>query len=396
MRENVRLNSYTTAKGGHKTKKLYQGFKIPIYPTSQQQLVLQKFFNAKIIAYNWGLETQRKILNAKKKLLNQKELTAAFVDKTKKSSEFTWMRDLGISRHMFYYAFDDLNNTLHDYLTHEKAFKNKYAGSPKFKSTRDTKKTFGQRNDMKLIVSDNQVQVAKLGKIYADKELLSRVGKIYKPNQLVSIRFTFDGDNYYVSFNKRIVHPDLVTEGKSIGIDLGIKTWATSSEGINLSYPEKRLKPQLKKLRQVNQKIAHSNPSTKHRQKLYANRRKITRHITAIMRNLIQNYISELLGIKPRKIVMENLAVKGMNRSPLWNHKLKYSQFRYFRDEMEYRCTREGIEFVLADRFYPSSQICSNCGHKQKMTLDKRVYKCPKCRQEIDRDLNAAINLSKF
>jgi putative transposase len=95
---------------------------------------------------------------------------------------------------------------------------------------------------------------------------------------------------------------------------------------------------------------------------------------------------------------IEDLNVSGM----LKNHKLAgaiadggFYQFRFyqFRRQLEYKCEWYGSKLTLIDPWYPSSQICSNCGHQQKMPLDKRQYDCPSCHVSIDRDLNAAINL---
>ena len=374
--------------------KLYQGYKIQIYPNDTQKNQLLRLFNSKIIAYNWGMDVQRNRLKNKEKLYNRKELTSMFMDKIHKEEDIQLQ---GISRNLYWYAFDDLNNTIHDWLTHSRAFASKHAGSPRYKSLNDRVKTFSQRNDQKLIVSSSQISIAKIGKVYANKESILRVGEIYKPSQLASIRFTYTGDKYFVSFNKRISHPDIIESGVSIGIDLGIKVWATSSVGLNLYYPTSIFNGLNSKLRRVNKKLSRSDTNTNNYQKILMERRKIMGKITNVSYDHIRNYVSKIVSMKPCRVVMEDLNVRAMSMSNYWNHKLKYSQFRYFRDQMEYQCTRNGIEFVLADHYYPSSKLCSHCGNKlDTLSLQDRVYECPKCSFSCDRDLNAAINLANY
>ncbi|MGK7919675.1 MAG: RNA-guided endonuclease InsQ/TnpB family protein, partial [Trichodesmium sp.] len=95
-------------------------------------------------------------------------------------------------------------------------------------------------------------------------------------------------------------------------------------------------------------------------------------------------------------IVIEDLNVSGM----LKNHKLASAiadcGFYEFKRQLTYKCEWYGSELVIADRFYPSSQICSNCGHQQKMPLHLRTYECSECGFTADRDFNAAVNLENY
>lgn len=375
--------------------KLYQGYKLILYPTTEQKNMLNDLFIVKYKAYNWGLEQQYNQLDTKKKLYNRKQLTAGFMNEIDSNPKYQWLKSKRFSRHLVYYAFNDVNNILHDYLTHSRIFKNTKATRPKFKSITDLHKSFGQRNDMKLIVK-NKIQVAKLGLIKTNKAQLKRVGTIYKPNQLTSIRFSFDGDNYWVSFNKQIVHPDPILEGNSIGIDLGLKTWATVSNDMTLDFPVRDLKILNKRLKKIDRHLCKLKDGSNNKLKEYRKRRLLIRRIFNLNKSYINQFVSDIVKLKPKRVVMEHLLVKQMNKSYFFDKKLQQAQFRYFRDQMEYRCTRSGIEFVLADTFFPSSQLCSNCGHRQKMWLNKRVYKCPECGLVIDRDLNASINLANY
>lgn len=376
--------------------KEFQGYRIEIFPDKLQQKRMQVFFNAKNTAYNWGLSIQLNRLKSKAKLFNRKELTSMFVSETRNNPRYSFIGKEGISRHLFYYAFDDLNNTLHDYLTHKRAFATKRAGKPKFKSWKFSHKSFSQRNDMKLFNNHGQVQIAKLGIVKCAKGQRERVGVIEKPNDIVGIRFSTDGYRYWVSFNKRTTFKPLNDSCLSIGIDLGRKTWATDSVGINLVFPEKSVKNSIRKLGRLDKQLRRLTTGSRKFKEVSRKRHNVYQYLTNLTDDLIKKYVASLISMHPHQIVMENLAVSQMGRSRYFDHRLTFSKFRYFRDEVEYQSIRNGINFVLADRYYPSSQICSDCGFKHKVSWNERTYKCPNCGLEIDRDLNAAINLSNL
>ena len=114
------------------------------------------------------------------------------------------------------------------------------------------------------------------------------------------------------------------------------------------------------------------------------------------MNDNINKEISFILSSKPKAIVMEDLAVSYMLRNRHVSRQLNRAKFRYIRDQFQYRCERQGIYFMLADRYYPSSKICSSCNEKNKLGKGQRIYKCKNCGLEIDRDLNASINLKNL
>ena len=103
-----------------------------------------------------------------------------------------------------------------------------------------------------------------------------------------------------------------------------------------------------------------------------------------------------MVKTKPYRIVIEDLNVKGMMRNKHLSEAIRKQCFYEFRRQLDYKCKIRGIELVIADRFYASSKTCSKCGGiKKDLRLKDRVYRCS-CGLEIDRDLNAAINLSKY
>ena len=118
---------------------------------------------------------------------------------------------------------------------------------------------------------------------------------------------------------------------------------------------------------------------------------------TNILDSNIHRITSDLIKINPERIVIEDLNIKGM----MSNHKLarsiQSSKFYEVRKQLVYKCKNNNIKLIVADRFYPSSKTCSSCGKiKDDLKLKDRVYRCPQCGAVIDRDLNAAINLSRI
>jgi transposase, IS605 OrfB family, central region len=100
---------------------------------------------------------------------------------------------------------------------------------------------------------------------------------------------------------------------------------------------------------------------------------------------------------KPEYVVMENLNTCGMLKNRKLSKAVQEATFHEFKRQMGYKCAWNGIKFILADRFYPSSKTCSRCGAiKDKLSLSERTFICDECGYEIDRDLNASINLKNY
>lgn len=125
--------------------------------------------------------------------------------------------------------------------------------------------------------------------------------------------------------------------------------------------------------------------------------RKIYRKIANIRRNYIHQTTHALVAILPKRVVMEDLKVMNMMKNKYLAKAVSEQWFSEFRRQMEYKCAWNGIEFIKADTFYPSSKTCSCCGNiKKNLTLKDRVYRCDVCGAVIDRDFNAALNLSRY
>ena len=128
--------------------------------------------------------------------------------------------------------------------------------------------------------------------------------------------------------------------------------------------------------------------------KLEAKIRKLYRKINNKLNNNIHNFTSVLIKLNPKSMVIEDLNVSGMLKNKHLSEKIKEARFYEIRRQLEYKCKWNNIELIIADRFYPSSKICSCCGNKKtKLSLSERTYVCEECGAIIDRDFNASLNL---
>ena len=131
--------------------------------------------------------------------------------------------------------------------------------------------------------------------------------------------------------------------------------------------------------------------------KLEKNIRKLNRHLDNIRTDYRHQVTTEIVKTKPSKIVMESLNVSGMMKNKHLSKTIQQQGLYEFSRFIQYKSERQGTEFVKADKWYPSSKTCSECGHvKTKLSLSEREYRCECCSAVIDRDKNAAVNLSRY
>ena len=220
-------------------------------------------------------------------------------------------------------------------------------------------------------------------------------------------RISYDNKYWYLSVGiEREETKEEVTD-VSLGIDLGVKDLAVCSDGtvyknINKTYVVKKIEKRLKRLqKQVSRKYEQNKKGkeyvkTKNIIKLEKKIQQIHRRLANIRNNYLHQTTTRIVKTKPYRVVVEDLNVKGMMKNKHLSDAIRKQGFYEFKRQLEYKCKLRGIEFVVADRFYPSSKICSQCGKiKKDLKLKDRVYQCS-CGLMIDRDFNASINLSNY
>ncbi|MFB2892956.1 RNA-guided endonuclease InsQ/TnpB family protein, partial [Aerosakkonemataceae cyanobacterium BLCC-F50] len=201
-------------------------------------------------------------------------------------------------------------------------------------------------------------------------------------------------NDWYISFKYELELSPTRHNRKRIGVDVGINALATCSDGTVF--------PNQKAYRKVKRKLAHLQRSLCRKQLGSKNRAKANLKVALLHRkiaNIRQDALHKLttwLAKNHSEIVIEDLNISGM----LKNHRLASAiadcGFYEFKRQLEYKASWYGSTVIKVDRFYPSSQLCSCCHHRQKMPLSKRTFQCGNCGIELDRDLNASINLENW
>ena len=218
---------------------------------------------------------------------------------------------------------------------------------------------------------------------------------------------SFDGKYWYLSYTEDVETkvqnlPDY-TDG--IGIDLGIKTLATVSDGTIVPNIKafRRVRILNKRLKRLQRKVSRKyliNKCNKHNKtkniiKLERRIKLIHRSLKNIRINHIRKFVSELVKKQPQYIAIEDLNVKGMMRNKHLAKDIANCSFYTIKEHLIKKAKERNIVVRLVDRFYPSSKTCSNCGgYKKNLKLSQRVYHCNSCQVKIDRDFNASLNIS--
>ena len=218
---------------------------------------------------------------------------------------------------------------------------------------------------------------------------------------------SFDGKYWYLSYTEDVdtQATNLPDYTKGVGIDLGIKTLATVSDGTKVPNIKtfRRVRILNKRLKRLQRKVSRKyliNKCNKHNKtkniiKLEKRIKLIHRSLKNIRINHIRKFVSELVKKQPQYIAIEDLNVKGMMRNKHLAKDIANCSFYTIKEHLIRKAKERNIVVRLVDRFYPSSKTCSNCGsYKKDLKLSQRVYHCNSCQKEIDRDFNASRNIA--
>ena len=363
---------------------------------------MTQFAGAARFAYNWALEQQDKNHKEGGKFLSDCTLRKQF---TQYKQTNPWLYN--ISNAVTAQAINDAC------LAYQRFFK-KQSNFPKFKSRKRSKSSFYQ-NGWKIKFTSTQVKIEKIAdstrknKQKLNWVKLSEINRIPEANSYLNPRVTFDGLHWYISVG--VEHPDdsvRVPTNPGIGIDLGIKELAVCSDGhtyknINKTDRVRKLeKAKRRQQRQISRKyIMNKNGDkyvkTKNIEKAELKLLKKTHKITNIRNDYIHKVTTDIVKREPSFIVLEDLNVSGMMKNKHIAKSVQQQNFYRFREILTYKAEQAGIKLVIADRFYPSSKLCSNCGAiKHNLKLTERTYLCNNCGLEVDRDLNASLNLCRY
>ena len=368
---------------------MIQYMKIRLKPTKEQEILFIKSCGAKRFAYNWGLERFME-LKKNNKPYNKYQLKKEFNQYKK---QFDWIKE--VSSDVTAMAFTNLDIAISNYF-------NKITKYPKFKSKKHSKQSFYVRYD-RLYFKNGVVQMCKIGDVVYHSDRKIPILKSY-----INPVCSFDGKYWYLSFGFEVEKQEYSHTNDVIGIDVGVKDFAILSTGkvypnINKTDKVKRLKKRLiRKQHQLSRKYENNKVGlnryvdTNNILKLNKEIKLINRKLTNIRFNHIHQMTSELAKKLPKRIVIEDLIITEMTRNKFMAKMIKEQNLFEFITQITYKSEKYGIELIKADKWFPSSKKCSCCGKINKhLKLSDRVFQC-NCGNVIDRDLNAAINLSKY
>ena len=305
-----------------------------------------------------------------------------------KKEEFPWLYE--VSKCSPQEALRDLDKAYAGFFRKCKSKKSgEKPGFPRFKSKHDSKQSFRLTGSIKVL-DENHIQLPRLGKLKVKE-------KGYLPSEVKILSATVScvADRWFVSLQvqEEVPSTSFGISDLILGVDLGISTLATPSKGDPFQNP-KALKNKLEKLQRLSRSLSRKKKGSNNRAKAKKKLAKLHYQISCIRRDAIHQMTTTLVKAKPKAIVVEDLAVPNMLKNKRLSRSLADSSFGEIRRQLEYKCDWEGIELVLADRFFPSSKRCSGCGNiKKELKLSTRTYVCEECGLSLCRDYNAALNL---
>ena len=380
---------------------MIKSIKVRLHPNKKQLTKLLQYANCARFAYNWAINIERENYKQGNKFLSNDELRKEFTKL--KHQKHVWLKQ--VSNNVTKQAIKDACNTY-------KRFFRGQCRYPKFKSKKHSKPSFYQ-DTSKIRFTDTHVKVEgfsmnnRRNKQQLNWIRLCEKGRIPTDCKYMNPRFTYDGLYWYVSVSIEVPDTSNTTTNDGVGIDLGIKDLAICSDGSK--YPNinktQRVKKLEKRNRRLQRSISRRYESNKKGNSYCKTRNIIKRHkeflkvikrLTNIRRNHLHQTTSEIIKRKPSFICIEDLNVSGMMKNKHLSKAIQQQSFYEFRRQIEYKSTWNNIPVIIADRFFPSSKLCSCCGMINKdLKLSDRVYKCD-CENIIDRDYQASLNLKNY
>lgn len=374
-----------------------RAYKTEINPTENQRKIIHQTIGVCRFIYNFYLGHNKDVYEKEKRFVSgmdfSKWLNNDFIPN---NQEYKWIKEVSTKA------------VKQSIMNGEKAFKGFFKGLSKFpkfkkKKRNNVKAYFPKNNTTDWTIERHKIKIPTLGFVK-----LKEKGYIPVNSEVTSGTVSYEAGRYFVSV---LIQEDIIQncnpQSENIGIDLGVKEFAVISNGIekkniNKTKKVKKLEKKLKreqrrlskKYENKKRKGGNATTSAKNINKQILKVQKLHHNLKNIRQNYVNTIVSELVKINPKSITIEDLNVKGMMKNRHLSKAIAQQNFYYFRTKLENKCKQNGIELRIVSKWYPSSKTCACCGNINKdLKLSDRVYICSECSFEIDRDLNAAINL---
>lgn len=351
---------------------MLKAYKYRLYPNKEQREYFAKCFGCVRFIYNHMLSDKIDYYKETKQKLNN---TPAQYKK-----EFPWLKEVD--------SLALANAQMNLQTAYNNFFKRSEVGFPKFKSKKNHYYSYTTNNQGgNIYVSDRYIKLPKIGLVRVKKH--RNFEGIIKS---VTISQNPSG-KYYVSVLVECEEQEKLTKSDNeIGIDLGIKEFAITSDGEMIENP-KYLRKSEARLRKLQKDLSRSQKGSRNKEKRRVKVAKQHEKISNQRKDFLHKLSKRLID-ENQVICLEDLKVKNMMQKGHIAKSISDASWSEFVRQLEYKAKWYGREIIKIDTWFPSSQICSNCGHKNgKKDLSVREWICPKCGVRHDRDINAAINI---
>lgn len=363
-----------------------RGFKYRIYPNESQRDQIARTFGCCRFVYNRALDVKKTAYSETGKSIATNDLIK-IIPAWKRDPDTSWLAQVDSMA---------LQQSIRDL---DRAYKNFFRrvreggkpGFPKFKSRRHARQSY--RTNGGKVLDRNHIALPKLGTVRA---------KVSRPLQgrFISVTVSLDtAGRYFATFLcTDVPAKDTTATDREVGIDLGVETLATLSDGTKIENP-RHLKKYERKLAREQRRLSRRKGARKgeKQSRRYLKQRKRVARIHAKIadaRTDALHKVTTMLADENQVLCMEDLNAKGMVRNRRLAKAVSDASFGEFARLLEYKCAERGRSLVKIGRFYPSSKTCSACGHRlDALPLSVRSWDCPACGAHHDRDVNAARNI---
>ncbi len=359
---------------------IYRVYKYRIYPTKEQKVLINKHIGSCRWLYNYALEKKTKAYQKDKTKLSRFELSAD-LPILKENKETEWLKE--VNSQSLQMSLKNMDEAFVKFFREKKGF-------PKFKNKHGSRQSFSIPQGIKVDWENQRVSIPKLKNI---KFALDREAEGEIKSAVVSRTPTA---KYFISIlvdtGMKPPKKHKIQEETSVGVDLGVKDFAITSDGEKVKNP-KYLKNHLFRLKKLQSRASKKRKGSSNRRKGNLRVAKLHEKISNQRTDFLHKVSSKLIS-ENQTICLEDLNVAGMLR----NHKLAQSisdcGWSKFNEFLEYKAEWNGVNIVRIGRFEPSSKMCSKCGWvKRDLTLKDRKWQCNECNVVHDRDINAAKNI---
>ena len=357
-------------------------YKFRIYPNSAQESLIQRTFGCCRFVYNYYLNQR---IEQYRETGKSPTCFQQFKDLTTLKTQLEWLKEVDSTA--LRQPLRDLDDAFQNFFRGIK--KGCQIGYPRFKSKHDRRKSYQSKcvgTNIKIL--DNAIQLPKLGLVKC------RVSRQAQGRILSATVSQTPSGKYYVAVCCTDVDiAPLEKTGKAVGIDVGIHDLAVTSDGVKYTNP-KHYEKSLKKLARLHRQLSRKSKGSNNREKARVKVARLQEHIANQRNDTLHKLTTELVR-EYDTICIEDLTSKEMMINHRMARMVSDASFYELRRQIEYKTQWYEKKLITVDRYYPSSQLCSKCGHQNAdvKNLKVRKWMCPECGTTHNRDVNAAKNI---